>query len=178
MPTHQLCLSRVCKQTLQRSNYRKTPHSLYGILVLISLSALFLSFALLRLYHGWLQTGQERRSLNSSPWYKIQSLIQACILCTFSPNGQITFFAATVLSGTLLPSWRMSLKIHNIFVKLLSDNPLSALNLNSSSVGANFEWPFLQFGYNCSFESSSKVWISLYSFESLSSPLKMRQHRM
>jgi hypothetical protein len=40
-------------------------------------------------------------------------------------------------------------KIDNIFVKLLSDNPFSALNLNSFSVDVNFVCSFLQFGYNC-----------------------------
>jgi hypothetical protein len=104
-----------------------------------------LSLALLRLYRGWLQTEQGCKSLYSSPWYKIQSLIQACIFYfyTSSPNGHISFFAAAVLSGSLLPSGRMSMKIHNVFVKLLFDNPLSAINLNSSSVDVNYEWPFL-----------------------------------
>jgi hypothetical protein len=67
--------------------------TLYGIHVLISLLDLLLHLTLLCLYHGWLQTVQARRSLYSSPWYKIQYLIQVCIFCTSNPNGQITFFA-------------------------------------------------------------------------------------
>ena len=99
--------------------------TLNGIPVLISSSNLYLSFALLRLYHGCLHVGHARETLYS-PRYNIQSFTQVCNFCTSSSNGKTIFFASFVLLGSTLSSGRISLKRPNISVKPLFDSPFAA----------------------------------------------------
>jgi hypothetical protein len=144
MPTHHLFLSRVCKQTLQMRNYKQVPHILIRGSHLDLIVKLNLSLAdILPLCQVCFQIGQAQKSLYASPWCKIQYLIQACIFCTSNPNGETIFFVVALLSRSSLPSGSMPLKMDNIFVNILSDNPLFAVNLYSSSFDINFVCSFL-----------------------------------
>src|SRR3954470_5761332 len=99
------------------------------------------------LYRHAVHTGHLSIFSYSSPRYRMQSLMHACIFCTSNPRGQITFFASCVVAGNSLSGGSFDFIICSNFSNTVSEQPKSAFHFNSCSVVPSFVLPSSQFGY-------------------------------
>jgi hypothetical protein len=101
VPSHQLSMIFVPKQTLQTWYYRRVPHDLGRNSLPRMLPLDFYRVISPDPIPQCIAYGPSKFSY-SSPRYRIQSLGHACIFCTTKSRGQTSCFASYVVAGNLL----------------------------------------------------------------------------